>query len=86
MTADATLSIGPHTLSLEYDTALRIVQNCSATARRGGLVPITPDLIVWVTQATPISLHRVGQFTEEYADMLTSEPPQRDKPRAVIVT
>lgn len=85
MTADTTLTIGPHTLTLEYETALRIVQTCAAIGRRGGLVPITPDLIVWVTQATPLSVHRTGQYANEYADMLSSEPPRREPARGFVV-
>lgn len=85
MTADTTLTIGPHTLTVEYETARRIVQTCAATGRRGGLVPVTADLIVWVTQATPLSVHRTGQYANEYTDMLNSEPPRRESQRGFVV-
>jgi len=66
---DATLTVGTHTLSVDRDTALRIIQACGKTGRRGGLVPISPDTVVWVTTATPLSITQAGRFADEYAQM-----------------
>lgn len=72
MTTDTTLRIGAHEIRVPYDVAQKTVQTAAAVGRRGGFVPISPDVAVWVTPNTPISITSEGRYADLYADMLTS--------------
>ena len=69
---ESILTVGTHTLSVDHDTALRIVQACGKAGRRGGVVPISADTVVWVTAATPLSITQVGRFHDEYSEMIST--------------
>lgn len=66
----ATLTVGTHSFSVEHDTAVLIAAACARAARRGGYVPLSPDIAMWVTPATPISVVSEGSYTQFYDEML----------------
>ncbi|MFL1999505.1 hypothetical protein [Microbacterium sp. A1-JK] len=71
MTATATVRVGEHTIELPEPQAKALFSAITATAKKGGLAPVSPDTVIAVGPQTPISITTNGTFAEEHAAFIS---------------